>query len=144
MRHLLPSILLLSVLAACGGESTPPDDLPVADLDITVEHPDRDTITYRISCRAESAATTGGEAGIDATAACSALADPEAFTRLVDGPPRDQVCTEQYGGPDTATIVGTLDGQSVDTTIDRANGCGIYDWDELLDGVLPEALGVTG
>ena len=65
-------------------------------------------------------------------------------TRLVQGPPPDQVCTEIYGGPDVARVTGTIDDQPVDATIDRTNGCGIGDWDDLLGSILPNPIGVSG
>lgn len=57
--------------------------------------------------------------------------------------PTDQLCTEQYGGADIAQIDGFIDGRSVDTSVDRTDGCGIADWDRLLSDVLPEPVGVT-
>lgn len=117
---------------------------PIADLNIAYEHPDEGvSFTYRITCLGDTATITG-DVEIDERDACLALAEPEVQTRLVDGPPADQVCTEQYGGPDVAVITGTLDEQSVDTTVDRTDGCGISTWDDLLGAVLPNPIGVTG
>lgn len=161
MRRLLALMAIATLLvAACGGESAddsipvepdgePLPDLPTggpypfADLTITVEHPDADTVEYRISCQGDTAEVIGNDAisGVDA---CARLAEPMVQTRLITPPaPADRVCTEIYGGPDTARIVGTLNERSVNTTIDRTNGCGISDWDNLLAGVLPTAIGVT-
>ena len=131
-----------------GADPTAPADplgagpYPVATLDITVTHPEADDINYTISCLGDTA-TIAREATVDAEEACLALTDDEVRTRIVDGSPTDQVCTEIYGGPDLAAIVGTLDGEAVTTTVDRSNGCGIDDWDRLLVDVLPPALGVT-
>lgn len=132
------------VLAACG-EDTPigGGPYPVADLQFVVEHPDRETITYRITCLGDTATITG-DVDLDDQAACKALAKEDVQRRLIEGPPEDQICTEQYGGPDTATITGAIDETPVDTVIDRTNGCGINDWDELLADLLPPAVGVTG
>lgn len=117
---------------------------PVADLTITYEHPEEGvSFTYRITCLGDTATITG-DVELDEMDACLALAEPEVQTRLIEGPPADQVCTEQYGGPDVAIITGTLDEQPVDTTVDRTNGCGISDWDTLLGAVLPNPIGVTG
>jgi hypothetical protein len=121
-----------------------PGPYPVADLSVTVTHPDRDDISYRITCLGDTATVEPPTDGVDAPTACTILATQEAADRLILGAPVDQVCTEQYGGPDEATITGTLDEEPVDTVIDRANGCGIDDWDRKLAGVLPPALGVTG
>ena len=157
MKRLL--ILIVAVaLTACAGDpipvepaggigdgAGPPGDLPTtADLTITVEHPDADTIEYQLTC-GDATATIAGFDDLQAEPACRRLSIPEVQERLVSPPlPGDRVCTEIYGGPDTAHIRGTLDGQPVDTVIDRTNGCGISDWDTLLADVLPPALGVTG
>lgn len=116
---------------------------PIADLTVAYEHPDEGvSFTYRITCLGDTATITG-DVELDEMDACLALAEPAVQTRLVEGAPADRVCTEQYGGPDVAVITGTLDEQSVDTTVDRTNGCGIGDWDDLLGAVLPNPLGVV-
>lgn len=67
-----------------------------------------------------------------AVAACDLLqTNPDASTRLVEGPNPDLLCTEIYGGPEVATVTGEIQGQPVDTTIDRTDGCGIAAWDTL-------------
>jgi len=114
---------------------------PVATLDITVTHPDTGDISYTIACLGDTA-TLLGDVPLSAESACTALADADVRTRLIDGAPVDQVCTEIYGGPDIATIVGTYDSNTVNTTVDRGNGCGIDDWGRLFGGVLPRATGI--
>lgn len=145
MTRLLLTLTALALIAvaACGGdEPIGGGPFPVADLEVVVEHPDRDTISYQITCLGDTATITG-EVDLDDQAACEALAREDVQRRLIEGPPADQICTEQYGGPDTATITGTIDETPVDTVIDRTNGCGISDWDDLLADVLPPAVGVT-
>lgn len=131
------AVAALAMLAACGG-----DGYPEAELDITVEHPDTETLAYTVSCGGDDASVEGAD--LDPDEACEVLANPEAVSRLVEGPPQNRICTEIYGGPDVATINGTMDGQAVGTTVDRTNGCGISEWDDLLAGLLPPALGATG
>ncbi len=153
IRRFCWAVALTTAVAACGGTtngdtstSTDPPiagPYPVADLSIVVEHPDRDTIEYRLTCLGDTATITPEAVDVDEQAACLTLADADVVSRLVEGPPTDRVCTEQYGGPDIATIKGTLDDQPVDTTVDRTNGCGISDWDDLLTDLLPPAVGVT-
>ena len=46
-----------------------------------------------------------------------------------------RACTELYGGPETAHLTGTLDGEPVDVTITRNNGCGITDYDALFEAL---------
>lgn len=117
---------------------------PIAELDILVEHPDLDApLNYQVVCLGDTATVLGDPVEVVDQDACATLARPEVVDRLVAGPAEDRICTEQYGGPDTATITGTIDDQPVDTVVDRVNGCGIADWDELLAGLVPPALGVT-
>lgn len=163
-RPLVLLAVFLLPIAACGSADTEPgaeiDDTattnsepppaepsaaatsPETTLEVTVAHPDADDIVYTITCLDDVASITG-DVQIDEAAACTALTDEAVQTRLVDGVPADQICTEIYGGPDTAHIVGTLGTTAIDTTIDRANGCGIDDWDRLFTAILPPALGIT-
>jgi hypothetical protein len=63
----------------------------------------------------------------DPEAACAALAelDAEAFMPVA----ADQVCTQIYGGPETATVHGTWRGAPVDASFSRQDGCEIARWD---------------
>lgn len=45
--------------------------------------------------------------------------------------PDDVACTELYGGPETATVSGTLDGRRVDARFARNNGCEIARWEKV-------------
>jgi hypothetical protein len=76
----------------------------------------------------------------EAEAACAhlrTLEDP--FAPLPD----DVACTEQYGGPQTAHVIGRWDGEEVDLELSRVDGCHISQWDSLVplvppvDGALP-------
>jgi hypothetical protein len=63
-------------------------------------------------------------------AACNALADAggaEAF----QPPPGDLACTQVYGGPQTATVTGLVNGAAVSKAFSRTDGCGIARWDAL-------------
>jgi Subtilisin inhibitor-like len=69
-----------------------------------------------------------------ADAACSALKENAAL--LSPSPKRaDQVCTEQYGGPQEAAVTGVVDGVPVDAAFTRTNGCEISAWDAVKDVV---------
>ncbi|WP_319951652.1 SSI family serine proteinase inhibitor [Paenarthrobacter sp. PAE-2] len=41
----------------------------------------------------------------------------------------DQACTMQFGGPETATVTGAVDGTEVDAKFSRTDGCQIALWD---------------
>ena len=52
--------------------------------------------------------------------------------------PGDTACTQIFGGPETATIKGTIRGEAVDASFSRSDGCEIARWDKvkpLLDQV---------
>jgi len=96
------------------------------------------TITVKMSPTAEPIKRTlkcnppGGDAP-EAASACAALmkvaavksGDPFAPT------PPGQMCTQIYGGPQTATVKGTWNGRKVDTTFGRKNGCEVKRWNDL-------------
>jgi hypothetical protein len=64
----------------------------------------------------------------EAAEACAHLADmDEPFAPVPD----DAICTEQYGGPQTARVTGTWDGNPVDLELSRVDGCHISQWDAL-------------
>lgn len=106
------------------GSSSPKASGPVpADLTISVDAGSGTPSTYTLTCE-----PAGGDHP-EPDDACAALAAawPSAF-----GPvPKDLACTEIYGGPETAQVTGTVDGQPVDTTFSRTNGCEIHRWDQV-------------
>ena len=60
--------------------------------------------------------------------ACDQLAvHPDAFEPI----PADAACTMQAGGPEVAHVYGTFQGEAVDATFNRTNGCEITRWDSL-------------
>jgi hypothetical protein len=64
----------------------------------------------------------------DAEAACAhllGLEDP--FAPI----PADAVCTQIYGGPQTARVTGLWRGEPVDLALSRSDGCRIEQWDRL-------------
>lgn len=73
-----------------------------------------------------------------AQAACDHLAGmTEPFAPLAD----DLMCTEQYGGDQTARITGRWAGQVVELDLSRRDGCRISQWDSF-GPVLPIPVGV--
>ncbi|MHA7280813.1 SSI family serine proteinase inhibitor [Arthrobacter sp. MDT2-2] len=67
-----------------------------------------------------------------AEAACAALArlGAEFFTAR---PNKDIICTQQYGGPQTASITGMLDGTSILASFALTDGCEISRWNRVRD-----------
>jgi hypothetical protein len=118
------ALLLALCLTACGGETGSNKPGPVtAQLRITVwpQGEPGPSNTYLLDCpdAASRAART----------ACIKLSrvDRSAFQPV----PPATACTEIYGGPQTASVHGTLDGEPIDATFARDNGCEIARWDRL-------------
>lgn len=94
-----------------------------ADLTVVVDATGEGaTTTWTLTCE-----PTGGDHP-EAEEACAALTAGRAA--LAPTPP-GQMCTEQWGGPQTATVTGTIDGETVRATFSRVNGCEISRWDAL-------------
>jgi hypothetical protein len=60
--------------------------------------------------------------------ACRRLA---AMTRPFREVPRDAVCTQIYGGPQTALVTGRLRGRRVRASFNRRDGCEIDRWNRV-------------
>jgi Subtilisin inhibitor-like len=95
------------------------------------------TVTVRMSSAAKPVTRTltcdpvGGDLPRPADA-CAVLARAAAAGTDPFAPtPKDQMCTQIYGGPQTATIKGTWNGRPVDATFDRKNGCETKRWNDL-------------
>ena len=54
-------------------------------------------------------------------------------------PAPDEMCTFIYGGPQTATVVGTWNGTGVEAKFSRTNGCEISRWDAIEPVLSPTA-----
>jgi hypothetical protein len=67
-----------------------------------------------------------------AAAACAALKkNPALLTRTPR--PSDQVCDQRYGGPQTATVTGAVDGVGVESSYKLTDGCEIAAWAAVAD-----------
>ena len=114
-------LAMLALVAGCGGDdeqSASPASL--ADLTVTVD-PDgkgsKEAKTADVRC-----------ASADDSDVCKSVdgMKPEVF-EPVSG---DTACTQQYGGPETATVKGTLHGETIDAKFSRVNGCEISRWEQ--------------
>jgi len=62
-----------------------------------------------------------------------AAGGPRLFAPL----PKNIVCTEIYGGPQVARVVGFVQGKRIWASFSRTNGCQISHWDRLSPWLLP-------
>ena len=126
MRRNLGAVALALLLAACGSADEPADAQGAGTedvLEVTVDAGDGTAPeTWTLTCDGAGATEADEEA---ACAHLAALDDP--FAPLAE----DVVCTEQYGGPETARVVGRWDGEPVDLELSRSDGCRIAQWDAL-------------
>ena len=125
MRRALVLVAAGLVIAGCGSEPSGAAGAPAEDyLQIIVGSSDAVEITtYGLSC---DGAPSGSHPEPDA--ACAHLDGmDDAFAPLPD----DVACTEQYGGPQTADVIGRWDGEAVDVGLSRTDGCRIAQWDAL-------------
>lgn len=129
------------LLAACSSSAKPSDTTaaqstlpPVRAVSLTItvgttDEPTIDTSTLQVA-EDGTVSGTGSLADPSRAAAAAALLDnPAVVKRLVEGAPSGQMCTAIYGGPDIATVTGTLRGEAVDQKFGRSDGCAIADWE---------------
>jgi hypothetical protein len=114
-------VAVLALLAGCGGDDEQSASPPaLADLTVTVD-PDgkgaKEAKTATVQC-----------ASADDSDVCKAVdgMKPEVFAPV----PGETACTQQYGGPETATVKGTLHGETIDAKFSRVNGCEISRWQQ--------------
>jgi hypothetical protein len=116
--------LVATVLTSCGKDADKGASSDVTALTITLIADDGvDPETYTLKCD-----PPGGDHPQPAEA-CKALA--AAGAEVFEPVAKDQVCTDLYGGPQTATVKGTYKGKKVDAEFERTNGCEIDRWELL-------------
>ena len=143
-----PVLAVMALMVACGDNAGTPvattapasTAAPVVDVPVSlrVEIGTGEVVGALVAAiDIEGGVARGtGYLGADPAPVVALLAGGDAVERLVNGADRQQACTEQYGGPDVARVTGSIAGRPVDAILDRANGCGIADWD-LLQRMLP-------
>jgi hypothetical protein len=117
-------LALAGLLAACGGADKPSGPAGIASVVVRVD-PDgargpKPARELRLTCtKPQQSQACGAAAGISATD--------------LRPTPKGIACTQIYGGPQTATIVGVIRGQQVNARFSRVNGCEMRRWDGVAD-----------
>ncbi|KIS29000.1 serine protease inhibitor [Arthrobacter sp. SPG23] len=96
-------------------------------------------LNYTLVCK--DGVPTAESSHPSAAAACTALKENPA---VLSPAPRgtDQACTQQYGGPQEATVTGIVDDTPVDSSFNRKDGCEIGLWNAAKD-ILASAGGAS-
>ncbi|WFR84473.1 serine protease inhibitor [Arthrobacter sp. Y-9] len=106
-----------------------PDASATADLTITVlAKPGAKPTETRLLCTGKTAKP---EATVPIADEACALVEAHPAYLFPTAKNTAQACTEQYGGPATATIKGTVRGKTVDLSLSRTDGCKISQWSTL-------------
>ena len=136
MRWLTIPTLVLTVLASCASGSAG----TTAQTSLTVTYwkagvgTGGGRVTWTLRC--DPARGTLPRPGI----ACRRLAvgGPRLFAPV----PTDMACTEIYGGPQVARVVGVVQGKRIWAKFSREDGCQIARWSRVSPWLLPPG-GVT-
>jgi hypothetical protein len=136
-RGLWCAVGLLVVLSGCGADQAgSPKPTPAASstgagdvLSIVFHDGKGPATTWRLTCN-----PPGGDHPDPATA-CRVLKEKGA--EALPAVPKGRMCTQIYGGPQTATITGTWLGKPVSSRLSRVNGCETSRWQALV-GLLPK------
>jgi len=121
-------LCLTTMVAGCGGPS-----VGTGGTDLTIVYDDGkggEVTTWKLTCEPVGGNHPDGEAG------CEALT--RSGTSALPAVAKDQICTQNTGGPQTASATGRWDGADVDSRFTLINGCEIARW-KALTGLLPAA-----
>jgi Subtilisin inhibitor-like len=129
---LLALLALTAVVSACadapagngGGNAGAAADQAESELVVEVDRGDGSSLeSWSLTCGGNVSGTHP-----DGGAACAHLEELDDPFAPVPG----DVCTEQFGGPQTAHITGVWGGKPVDLELSRTDGCRIAQWDALV------------
>ena len=102
-----------------------------AELSITVKaSKDGKAANYTLVCKGGAAMAESQHP--NAAAACTSLKDNAAIVNPA-APPKGISCTQQYGGPQVATVTGEVNGTPVETSFALRDGCQIGAWNAAKD-----------
>jgi LysM repeat protein len=125
------TVALTAALAACGGAGSG-STAASTSLTITTRTGSATVLVpseATLECGGDTPKATGFLA--DAPAPACAAVESGAVSTVMKSQKSGQLCSQIYGGPQTAHLVGTVDDKKVDLRVDRTDGCGVSDWTTL-------------
>ncbi|CAA9512517.1 MAG: hypothetical protein AVDCRST_MAG67-2871 [uncultured Solirubrobacteraceae bacterium] len=127
------AVVILVALPGCGDADEPTARQSSASagdaIELTVLYDDGSgrktsgTLTCRGADRRAAGALAGRASGAELCAQARGISD-----LLTSEPDKGRACTQVYGGPETAVVTGTIDGDKVDRRFTRTNGCELADY----------------
>ena len=127
-------LAVLCLVGAALGASASGSASPAAETTLKVtywENPARTSVRDVWTLRCNPVGGTLPRAAVACRRLASVGAKPFAAV------PRDAVCTQIYGGPQVAQVIGTVEGKRVWAKFNRTNGCQAARWDRLSPWLLP-------
>jgi hypothetical protein len=129
MRGIAPAVLVAALALAGSGSAATSSATALK-------------VTYRPNGEASVAAKTwtlrcGPARGTLARPAVACRKLAAGGWKLFAPVPRPAICTEIYGGPDTARVIGVIQGRRVWATFNLTNGCHIERWNRFSPWLLP-------
>jgi hypothetical protein len=142
----LLGVLVGAVIAVCllpaAASAASLSDYPTPNVALAfsvADSPDAAPRTAALVCRGAGAYGTGYLAETP-TEACLQVRRVAAF--LVNGPAPGRLCTDIFGGPQTAQVRGLVGGRWIHRSLSRRDGCEVADWDAmgvlLASGISPQ------
>ena len=123
------AIAFAAGLAACGTSSS--ESSAPTQLTITTKTGSADSVLVPgdafLECGGPEGPKATGFLGQNADAACAAV-EQGVLTEVTKSQSSGRLCSQIYGGPQTARVKGTADSNKVDLSVTRTDGCGIGDW----------------
>lgn len=131
---LLAALVVGALVTGCGDEE--PGAGQTVDLKLSVAN-GKGTVA-RATLRCDGDAQGTGFLAKDPDAHCRTAQGLERL--LTAKAPGGRVCTQVYGGPQTAHVTGSIAGKPVDVELARRNGCEIADWDRAAPLLAPSGI----
>jgi hypothetical protein len=140
--------LCVAMMGSCGDDGPDKDgsspnggDAHAVDLSIRADDGAGTVKEARLECSGTKT-DVRGLPGRDPAELCGLARQLAAF--FARKPEAGRACTQIYGGPEAASVRGTIGGREVERRFSRRNGCEIADWERVAPLLPLEAEGGSG
>jgi hypothetical protein len=123
-------VLGVTLAAGCGGSPQTPNTATQLTIKARIGVATATLRPAGATLRCDGTAFATGYLRHTANRAC-ALVHRGAIQRVANNQRSRRVCSQIYGGPQSAHIKGTINAEPVNLTVTRTDGCGTADWQTL-------------